>query len=61
MANIIAIEVKIPNITVGIKLDKLNTENPSAIVIDVVKTANPALEFVLLIESIIELYLLNSL
>ena len=61
MANIIAIDVNIPNITVGIKLDRLKTENPSDIVIDVVKTAKPALEFVYLIEFIIVLFFLNSL
>ena len=61
IANIIAIDVKIPNITVGIKLDKHKIENPRAMVTDVVKTAKPALEFVYLIESIIVLFLLNSL
>ena len=57
IANIIAIDVNIPNITVGIKFDKLNIEKPRAIVIEVVKTANPALELVKLIESIIVLVL----
>ena len=50
-----------PNKTVGIKLEKLNIENPNAIVIDVVKTATPADEFVSFIESINLFSLLNSL
>ena len=61
MANIIANEVNKPNITVGIKLERLKTEKPIAIVIDVVKTAKPALEFVSLSDSIIVFVLLNSL
>ena len=55
------IEVNIPNITVGTKLEKINTEKPKAIVKEVVKTANPALLLVKLIESIISLVFLNSL
>ena len=42
MANTIAIDVQIPNKIVGMKLEKLKTEKPSAIVIEVVKTAKPA-------------------
>ena len=61
MANIIAIDVKIPNKIVGMKLEKLKTENPNAIVIEVVKTAKPADEFVNFIESINLCCLLNSL
>ena len=61
MAKIIANDVNIPNKTVGIKLEKLNTEKPSAIVIEVVKTAKPAEEFVNLIESINVFAFLNSL
>ena len=41
IAIIIASAVKIPNNIVGIKLDKLNTEKPKAIVSDVVNTACP--------------------
>ena len=51
MANIIAIDVKIPNKIVGMKLEKLKTEKPNAIVIEVVKTAKPADEFVNFIDS----------
>ena len=61
IANIIARDVNIPNKTVGIKLEKLNTENPKAIVIEVVKTAKPADELVSFIDSINLLSLLNSL
>ena len=61
IANIIASDVNIPNKTVGIKLDKLNIEKPSAIVIDVVNTAKPALEFVNFIDSNILFSILNSL
>ena len=61
IANIIANDVNMPNKTVGIKLEKLNIENPNAIVIDVVKTAKPADEFVSFIESINLFSLLNSL
>ena len=61
IANIIANDVNIPNKTVGIKLEKLNIENPNAIVIEVVKTAKPADELVSLIESINLLSRLNSL
>ena len=43
MAIIMAKEVNIPNKMVGIKLDKARTENPKAIVIEVVKTAYPTL------------------
>ena len=60
IAKIIAIEVNIPKIIVGIKLERTNIEKPIEIVIDVVKTANPALEFVNLIDSIILLFFLNS-
>ena len=60
IANSIAIAVKIPNIIVGIKLEKLNIEKPSAIVIDVVKTAKPALRFVFFTDSIVVLFFLNS-
>ena len=52
IANNIAIDVNIPNITVGMKLERLNIENPTAIVIDVVNTAKPALKLVKLIDSI---------
>ena len=61
IANIIANDVNIPNKTVGIKLEKLKIEKPSAIVIDVVKTAKPAEELVSFIESIKLFSLLNSL
>ena len=61
MANIIAIDVKIPNKIVGMKLEKLKTEKPNAIVIEGVKTAKPADEFVNLIDSISLFFLLNSL
>ena len=61
MANIIAIDVKMPNKIVGMKLEKLKTEKPNAIVIEVVKTAKPADEFVNFIESISLCFLLNSL
>ena len=61
IAKIIARDVNIPNKTVGIKLEKLNIENPNVIVIEVVKTAKPAEELVNLIESINLLSLLNSL
>ena len=60
IAKIIAIEVNIPKIIVGIKLERISIEKPIEIVIDVVKTANPALEFVNLIDSIIVLCFLNS-
>ena len=61
IANIIANDVKIPNKTVGIKLEKLNIEKPNAIVIEVVKTAKPAEELVSFIEIINLLSFLNSL
>ena len=60
IANIIAIAVNIPNITVGIKLENVKIENPKAIVIEVVNTANPALILVKFIESLIMLFFLNS-
>ena len=41
IANIIANPVNSPNNIVGIKFDNINTENPKAIVRDVVKTAFP--------------------
>ena len=61
IAKIIAIDVKMPNKIVGMKLEKLRTEKPNAIVIEVVKTAKPADEFVNFIESISSLFLLYSL
>ena len=60
MANIIAIAVKIPNMTVGTKLEKHKIEKPRAIVIDVVSTAKPALILVKLIDFFTLLYFLNS-
>ena len=39
IATIIARDVNNPKKTVGIKFDKHRTENPNAIVIDVVRTA----------------------
>ena len=61
IANIIANDVNMPNKTVGMKLEKDNTEKPNAIVMEVVKTAKPAEEFVNFIDSINSLSLLNSL
>ena len=43
------------------KFDKLNIENPNAIVVEVVKTAKPADELVSFIDSINLLSRLNSL
>ena len=43
IAKIIAMDVNNPNITVGIKFDKDKIEKPNAIVIEVVRTANPVL------------------
>ena len=53
MAISIAKAVNRPNKIVGTKLDKLKTENPKAIVRDVVNTAYPTLLCVFLIKSLI--------
>ena len=56
IANSIAIAVNIPNNTVGIKFEKLKTEKPNAIVIDVVKQLSQLMSLLILLNPLIRVF-----